>query len=394
MMRASFTHRRGYLTIFVLIFASVFMTILAGTVEYLVSEKGLQETEAFGSAAFAAADAGLQYSLWHLGVWPGDLSAVSDHAVVDAAGNSISSFSLSVSSASACGTRTSVDVMSTGVASSAPAFPVTLEAIYAAPTLFASSSPDLSSAPPDFSALKNAADSYGVSLPYSGAYGYSIVFNPDGSFDASPVTGVRTVWGYSAHDGWKQEHSVISSTGSAARYTVSSGCPVVFVADNAWVSGTVGNDTKVTLAAANIGSTTPANIYLPGNLTYGESDGDGIVLVAQGSALITLDSPDILTLRGGFIAAGGAFGRNEYLSEGAHAVPSDLSSDVLRSSVSVMGGGIGAYGTTTKWTDENGAFVSGYASRSDAADRMLVSAPPALTPVATTTLRIVRWKQD
>jgi hypothetical protein len=378
---------RGYLTLFVLLFAVTFMALVADLANYLLADQKLEHAENARAIAFSAADAGIQYYLWHLNALPGSITDSGAHDVTGPEGNTDASFSVSPSAVTVCGERSMFTVTSVGTSNADPSYPQTITATYAKPTIFASSSPNISLAAPDFTALSEAG---GLSLPYSHVYGYRIVLNDDESFDVSPVTAVKNVWGYSDQTGWKTERSVIDTVGGSTHYSVPSDCPVIFVADSVWVEGAT--DSKLTIAAANIGSTTDANIYIPDNVTYANPRGNGLTLVSQGSVLITLDSPDTLKIQAGLIAVNGMAGRHEYLASGAHAVPAELTSYVLRNSLSLIGASVASFGTTTKWMD-GAEFNSGYQNRTDIFDRMLVSNPPPMTPTGSDTIEVVDWRQ-
>lgn len=241
--------------------------------------------------------------------------------------------------------------------------------------------------------LKNYATSTGVYLGPSGNYGYKIVFNSDGSFDSYKVTGTQAIWGYSSQNGWMQERSIITSTAAAVLHAISTSCPVIFVEDDAWVEGTVSG--KITLAAANqSGSGSDKNIILSNNLTYAHSTGDGVTVIGQGRVLISLQSPDTMELHGVFIAQNGWFGRNYYTTSGSNAVPSNLSSYVLRSTLNTYGTVVSNGRTGTKWSDGSGNFISGYSQRNDTFDRALSFAPPPFTPSTSSDYKFVLWQDQ
>jgi hypothetical protein len=245
----------------------------------------------------------------------------------------------------------------------------------------------------NLASLKTYANSSGVYLGPSGNYGYRIVFNSDGSFDSYKVTGTQAIWGYSSQNGWLQERSIITSTAAAVHHTIPSGCPVIFVEDNAWVEGTVSG--RVTFAAANeSGSGADDNIILSNNLTYAHTSGDGITVIGQGTVLISLQSPDTMEIHGVFIAQDGWFGRNHYTSSGSTAVPSNLSSYILRSTLNTYGTVVSNGRTGTKWSDGNGNFISGYSQRNDTYDRSLSFTPPPFTPSTSSDFKFVLWQDQ
>lgn len=392
---------RGYFTLLVLIVASLFLWYLDTVVGSVIQLQHAQMVESNFTQAFASAEAGLEYYRWHLAHFPSDLTDGTGHTgpyahtIRDAFGNTVGTSTLSITGDVYCGTTTSVTITSRGTSAN-PAYTQTLSARYAKPSIAAQSY--ISTPALNFSAvaallptLKTYASQNGVSLPPSGAYGYKVVFNPDGSLSASPVTAVRQVWGYS-HGAWKQENSIISSLGAVTAYSIPLNCPLVFVEDSVWVEGTVSG--RVALVSSNTSGSGPdTNVFLAGNIAYENASGDALTVIGQGDVLLALLGPDILTLKGVYVAINGMFGRNEYLASGAHAVPSDLASYVTRTSVSVYGTVASNVSSKVTWSDVDGNFVSGYAQSSYAVDESLAKRPPPFAPASTTTPRFIDWAQ-
>ena len=152
-----------------------------------------------------------------------------------------------------------------------------------------------------------------------------------------------------------------------------------------WVEGTVSG--RVALVST-------ANVFITNDVGYENASGDGLTVVSQGNVLISLQSPDILTLDGVYAALGGIFGRNEYLASGAHAVPPDFASSVTRTSLSVYGSVASSAGLMMRWNDDGGNFLSGYSQYSFAADESLAKSPPPFAPISSTTPRFIYWQQQ
>ncbi|MES2134800.1 MAG: hypothetical protein V4449_00985 [Patescibacteria group bacterium] len=356
--------------------------------------------EADSEKAFHIAEAGLEYYRWHFAEFPGDLqdgtasAGPYEHDVADPeTSNTIGTFSLDISGITSCGVLTSATVNSTGSMASSSTHRTTLIAEYGKPTLSASTSPaksDATAIATSLPSLKTYAQSSGVYIATSTGYGYKIVFKSNGTFDASPVTGVTEVWGYSTDDGWQQEDTIISTTGVAVNHTVPSECPVVFVEDTVWLQGTVSG--KVTLVSANITNAgVDPNIVLTGNITYAHAYDDGFTAIAEDSVLISLDSPDVMQLSGIYVASKGHFGRHRYDASGTHAVPVSLQSSVLRSTLNTFGTFASMETVDTKWLS-SGAFISGYSTRTDVHDPFLGKLPPPFTPVTSNDFRFTDWR--
>ena len=243
----------------------------------------------------------------------------------------------------------------------------------------------------DLAKLKGYATSSGRYLAASGNYGYKVVFKSDGTVDVSKVTGTTQVWGYTIENGWQQERSVISTTGSVTNYTIPAACPVLFVEDNVWLEGTVSG--KVTFGAANIAGTPTRSIILNNNLTYAHASGDGLTAIGQQDVLVGLQTPDIMTINGIFIAQLGRFGRNHYVQSGTNGLPAALDPYVTRSTLNTNGTVVSNGRVGTKWTS-GGTFVSGYAQRNDTYDRTLAQSPPAFTPATSDDYEFVLWKDQ
>ena len=132
---------RGYFTLLVLVFASVFFVLLSALTGYVFVEKSSQVAQAAREQAFNLAEGGLEYYRWHLAHWPTDLKDGTSgngpyvHTVADPEGGTVGTFALSVGSNQTCGTSTSLTITSVGSASASPAYTRTLVASYAWPTV-------------------------------------------------------------------------------------------------------------------------------------------------------------------------------------------------------------------------------------------------------------------
>lgn len=395
---------RGFLTIFVLIASAVFLVILSDFMASLATERTAENIGVNKEQGVHFADAGLEYYRWHFAQFPGDLQDDTgdpgpyQHTVVDpVTGADTGVFSLEVTGTTHCNVLTSARVRSTGWSLKSPTHTAKVTALYGKPTVASLTTPAVatpSAIASGFTNLKSYAQSQGVYLAPSGSgkYGYKIVLKSNGTFDAFPVTGVTRIWGYSTENGWVEEDSIIASTGAVVNYSIPSGCPVVFIEDTAWIEGVVTG--KVTFAVANIitAGVSP-NAFLTGDITYAHANDDGFTLIAENSVLISLQSPDVMTIKGIYVPGAGRFGRNRYDATGTHAVPSGLSSYITRSTLTDVGTLVSNGTLTTKWM-VNGAFVSGYSSRVDTRDSLLNKVPPPFTPATTNDFRFTDWKVE
>lgn len=223
--------------------------------------------------------------------------------------------------------------------------------------------------------------------------GFRVVLRADNSIDVYRVTGTTAVDSiHSNNPGvWTSDYHIISSQTFVGTYAIPAGCPVIFSQAKLWLEGVVGS--KVTILAADTGSFTP-DIVLPNNITYSSGTGaSGLTAIAERSVLIPLNSPDVMTVRGVFVAQTGYLGRNYYTSSGTHAVPSAYTSFVTQSQLTTIGTVVSNGRIGTKWTC-SGSFCSGYADRVDTYDRLLAFSPPAFTPASSPDYKLVLWREQ
>lgn len=234
--------------------------------------------------------------------------------------------------------------------------------------------------------------------------GYRLVFQADGTVTVYRVTATNSVWGYNNSNnqtvdmGYIREYDVIttqtsSGTGLGNR-AIPSACKVIFVEGKVWIEGTVSG--KVTVVSANLTqSNVDHDVVINNNLTYATSDGtSGLTVIAERDVRIPLLSPTNLTLNGIFIAQGGRFGRNHYVTSGTYEVPSAYDSYVQQDTLTLTGTIVSNGREGTKWTNGSGTFVSGYNQRNNSYDRNLATNPPPLTPFVSQDYRFIEWRED
>lgn len=256
----------------------------------------------------------------------------------------------------------------------------------------------------NFSSLKTTAQTSGLYFPRyssgnsnSAAYhkGYHLVFNADGTVTSWHVSSVThsTVVPINGADS-ADDYTIINNESHDRDYTIPAGCPLIFVEDNTWVEGVV--PAKVTLVVANVvDSGVVPDAYLKGNIGYASNDGsDGLTLISNHDILITPDSPQNMSLRGVFVAQGGAFGRNLYgtFDHSGNLTGCDSRYEP-RTSLTQVGSTISKKRTGTKWMNGCGGADAGYLSRIDSFDRTLANNPPPFTPVVSTDYKFVDWQQ-
>ncbi len=235
---------------------------------------------------------------------------------------------------------------------------------------------------------------YPSSVGGSDQRGYRLVFRSDGAVDVYRVTGTTYVRGYNALLGWHNDYSIISSQTFVGTYTPPSDCSIIFAQAKVWIEGVVSG--KKTLIAADTGSFVPNVLFANNSLTYQTIDGtSGLTVISEGSIIIPLLSPDVMTVRGIFIAQTGLFGRNHYTNSGTNAVPGTYSSYVQQSTLTTSGSVISYRRVGTKWMcGSPGVYCSGYNTRIDNYDRLLAFLPPPFTPAASADAKFVLWREE
>ncbi len=226
----------------------------------------------------------------------------------------------------------------------------------------------------DLDTIKTEADTSGVYLSASGAYGYIIDFDSAGTFNVRKVTKLEDpAWGYDGTD-WVYESYSYKNSSNVGTYTIPSN-GLIFVEDDAWVEGDV--DGRVTLVAARLpdGDYEDANIYIQNDINYTSQDGVNVLgLIAQNDILIPLYSDDELNIDAALLAQKGHIFRLYYDA-------ADYPLYALRSSLTLYGTIISNAVWTFNWVSEAGGPVtSGYETTSTTYDSYLFYSPPPSFP--------------
>jgi hypothetical protein len=230
----------------------------------------------------------------------------------------------------------------------------------------------------------------GICIPPSGDWGYRVDFQSDGTVDVYVVDRTFSYWGYSSADDWQVERHLIDDDDFFATYTIDESCPLIFVEDKVWLEGDV--PTLVTIAAADNDLGDPDHsIILHDNITYATSSA-GLLAIAEDNVLVGLEVPNNMVLNGIFIAQDGRFGRNHYRTWGSYDVPSSYNSYVTRNTLTMNGTIVSNGRVGTKWTS-GGTFISGFDTRFNTYDRILVDNPPPLAPNTSEDYRFVEWRE-
>jgi hypothetical protein len=241
----------------------------------------------------------------------------------------------------------------------------------------------------DLADMKAKAQANGIYYGPSGGYGYSIVFNGDGTATVRRVTGTYNYTSYSSSEGWHSgERNVITGSSFVDVETIDASCPVMFFEDKVWVQGTV--DQKVTLAAANLSLSSQTNVVLSGNLTYAPNTEAGLLVLAEDDVDVGLNVPNNMTIQGIFIAQNGRFGRNHYSTS---YLSGTYDPYVVRSSLDTIGTIVTRNRAVTRWVS-GGTTLSGFDGGDDSFDPDQVDNPPPFTPSTSDVYRLINWRQD
>lgn len=237
----------------------------------------------------------------------------------------------------------------------------------------------------DLSNMKNLAkNNGGIYYGPSGYYGYSVIFNGNGTASIYRVNNTYNYTSYSSAEGWHSgERNAITSTTLLNTVNIDNNCPVMYFEDKVWVKGSINQ--KVTLAAANLSSGAQTNVVLSGNITYVPSSNAGLLVIAEDDLDLGLDVPNNMTIQGIFIAQNGRFGRNHY---DTYYLSNTYDPYVYRTNLNVIGTMVSNMRAVTNWG------ISGFQSETDSFDRDQIDSPPPFTPETSDVYIFKDWRQD
>lgn len=134
-------HTRGYITILVLVFSAVFLTLITSLAGFIFVQQEVQLAKENREKAIQIAEAGLDYYRWFLAHFPDDVqngTGVPGPYEVDYAdpeSGDIGTFSLAIESNEQCEVISSIDIVSTGWTDADPTFQRTVFGRYARPSV-------------------------------------------------------------------------------------------------------------------------------------------------------------------------------------------------------------------------------------------------------------------
>lgn len=136
--------KSGFLLVLILVYGTIFITIVLTLTTYLISQSQLQAVRYDSERALDIAEAGLNYYRWYLAHFPNDVTAGTStpgpyvFPYIDpesATTTPLGEFSLEISSSTACGDVQSIDIVSTGYLLSKPSVQRQVYGRYAQPTV-------------------------------------------------------------------------------------------------------------------------------------------------------------------------------------------------------------------------------------------------------------------
>ncbi len=235
----------------------------------------------------------------------------------------------------------------------------------------------------DFAQMKTAAIANGQWLGASGAAGYHLIFNSNGTYTIRRVTGTNYYDAYDADNGCQRQYQRITSETQIATGSVSQK-PILFFEDTLWVEGTING--KATVVAAKFPvQTSNTNIWIPTNLNYLAYDGNHrLGLIAQTDIYFARDIPTNFRVDGALMAQKGKIIRHGYISS------CGSTTNAVRNSLTINGAII-SYNKS--YWNFNNPVVSGFTTRTINYDTRLLYEPPPYFPV-TGDYEFISWKEE
>ncbi|MBI3304775.1 hypothetical protein HYZ80_00405 [Candidatus Parcubacteria bacterium] len=248
---------------------------------------------------------------------------------------------------------------------------------------FPAASVDFGAIAADLASLKSLAQTDGLYLASSGANGYLLQFNPDGTFSIFTVTVLQPPVVGTDVNGivHTDSNDIQSTTFVETRALPASG--IVFVEDHVWVEGTVSGLVTIGSGRFPDNPATRSNIVINRDITYVRKDGSAALgLVAQQNILIPYLSPVDLEIDAAMVAINGSVQRYLYAGD-------------IKNRLSIYGSVI-SYG---KWmwtwmSGGGGPVVSGYSSSDTAYDAHLASVPPPGFPLKSSSYQLISWQEE
>jgi hypothetical protein len=237
----------------------------------------------------------------------------------------------------------------------------------------------------DFNAMRTAAQSDGVYYGPSGAWGYHVVFDTDGTFDVYRVTSASSYTGYSVEDGCHNRRERITGEQLQGTYNVDDNL-ISYFEDTVWIEGQVRGHSTV-VAARLPTSTYTTNMYINGNIEYGTFDGsDNLGIVAQNNIYYVRNIPNDFIINAAMMAQSGRILRRYYGSGCGY------SSWRIRNSLTIYGSVISNQKSYWNFSNYSG-LVSGFNTRDINFNQNSADQPPPYFP-STENVGFLSWDEN
>lgn len=217
----------------------------------------------------------------------------------------------------------------------------------------------------DLKKIEDAAIAQGLRLGSSGQLGYSVNLNA-GNMIISKVTRERS-------------SGITTSSPHSYNYPQNG---VLFIADNVWVSGTLGPSRKLTIASARLPDVQSTNttIKIASSIHYTQNDGTNVLgLIAQKDIIIPQYANTNLQIDASLLAQKGHVYQPYY--------------GKTFNSIEVYGSIATFDFWTWSWVDGYGQIISGFENTSLVYDEHLTLDPPPFYPT-TGNYQILNWKEQ
>lgn len=237
--------------------------------------------------------------------------------------------------------------------------------------------------------LQSQAQSNGIFLPTlinnkgkKTFSGYALQLNANGTVLVGDVTGGQDAGGI---NGGCAAHTSYTSLMQTVKWeTTARALPangIIFVADNAWIFGTV--TAPLTIASGRLPQSagTNTNVFLQDNITYTKLDGSiALGIISQGDLVVNSSSANNLTIDAFLLSQLGKVFRPYYPGN-------------TKSTITIFGG-IGSNSWWTwSWVNGSNQVVSGYQNTISTYDTYLALSPPPSFP-QTGSFAILSWREE
>lgn len=241
---------------------------------------------------------------------------------------------------------------------------------------------DFSGLTSDLAQMRTDAQADGIYRGSSGAQGYSVVFNSNGTVSVYRVNSLRShATGTDVNGNSHSENLDYNSRTHLSTSALPSN-GIMFLEDRVWVEGTVNG--RVTVAAARLpyNPSSAPSIIIPNSVVYAAKDGtNSLGLIAQKDVLISYFAPSNLEINAAIVAQNGSAQRYYF-------------SGNVKNNLSVYGSVMSFGVWTWSWVNSSGNIVSGYTHTSTVYDTHLLYAPPPKFPLTTDGYQQLTWTSD